>query len=35
MRYWEDMEVGAATTFGSYQVTRDEVLGLLQLLGVP
>ena len=26
MRYWEDMEVGAETTFGSYEVTREEVL---------
>ena len=26
MRYWEDMEVGSRTTFGSYEVTRDEVL---------
>jgi len=26
MRYWEDMEVGAETIFGSYEVTREEVL---------
>ena len=26
MKYWEDMEVGAETTFGSYEVTREEVL---------
>ena len=26
MRYWEDMETGAETTFGSYEVTRAEVL---------
>jgi acyl dehydratase len=26
MRYWEDMEAGAETTFGSYEVTREEVL---------
>ena len=26
MRYWEDMKVGAETTFGSYEVTREEVL---------
>jgi len=26
MRYWEDMEIGAETTFGSYDVTREEVL---------
>ena len=26
MRYWEDMEVDAETTFGSYEVTREEVL---------
>jgi acyl dehydratase len=26
MRYFEDLEVGAETCFGSYDVTRDEVL---------
>ena len=26
MRYFEDLEVGAETYFGSYNVTRDEVL---------
>ena len=26
MRYFEDLEVGAETDFGSYDVTRDEVL---------
>jgi acyl dehydratase len=26
MRYFEDLEVGAETCFGSYQVTRAEVL---------
>ncbi len=26
MLYWEDLEVGAATIFGSYEVTREEVL---------
>ena len=26
MRYFEDIEVGAETSFGSYEVTRDEVL---------
>ena len=26
MRYFEDLEVGAETYFGSYEVTRDEVL---------
>jgi acyl dehydratase len=26
MRYFEDLEVGAETYFGSYDVTRDEVL---------
>ena len=26
MIYWEDLEVGAETNFGSYEVTRDEVL---------
>lgn len=26
MKYWEDMEVGAETYFGSYDVTREEVL---------
>ena len=26
MRYFEDLEVGAETYFGSYQVTREEVL---------
>ena len=26
MRYWEDIEVGAETHFGSYEVTREEVL---------
>jgi acyl dehydratase len=27
MRYFEDLEVGAETDFGSYEVTREEVLG--------
>ena len=26
MRYFEDLEVGAETEFGSYAVTREEVL---------
>ncbi len=26
MLYWEDMEVGRQTEFGSYDVTREEVL---------
>lgn len=26
MRYFEDLEVGAETDFGSYEVTREEVL---------
>ena len=26
MRYFEDLEVGAETYFGSYEVTREEVL---------
>ena len=26
MRYFEDLEVGAETHFGSYEVTREEVL---------
>ena len=26
MRYFEDIEVGAETAFGSYEVTREEVL---------
>ena len=26
MKYWEDMEVGRETVFGSYAVTREEVL---------
>ena len=26
MRYWEDIEVGARSSFGSYEVTRDEVV---------
>ena len=26
MIYYEDLEVGAETNFGSYEVTRDEVL---------
>lgn len=26
MRYFEDLEVGAETCFGSYEVTRDEIL---------
>jgi acyl dehydratase len=26
MRYWEDMEVGSEATFGTYEVTREEVL---------
>lgn len=26
MRYFEDIEVGAETNFGSYEVTREEVL---------
>ena len=27
MIYFEDLEVGAETYFGSYEVTREEVLG--------
>ena len=26
MLYWEDLEVGTATIFGDYEVTREEVL---------
>ena len=26
MRYFEDLEIGAETHFGSYDVTREEVL---------
>jgi acyl dehydratase len=26
MKYWEDIEVGARSSFGRYQVTRDEVI---------
>ena len=26
MKYFEDLEVGAKTYFGSYEVTRDEIL---------
>jgi acyl dehydratase len=26
MRYFEDLEIGAETNFGSYEVTREEVL---------
>ena len=26
MRYFEDLEIGAETDFGSYEVTREEVL---------
>ena len=26
MRYFEDLEVGSETDFGSYEVTRDEVI---------
>src|SRR4051794_24511694 len=26
MIYWEDMEIGAERVFGSYEVTREEVL---------
>ena len=26
MRYFEDLEIGAETYFGSYEVTREEVL---------
>ena len=26
MRYFEDLEIGAETHFGSYEVTREEVL---------
>ena len=26
MRYFEDIEIGAVTEFGSYEVTREEVL---------
>src|SRR4051812_38339091 len=26
MRYFEDLEIGAETDFGTYHVTRDEVL---------
>ena len=30
MIYWEDLEVGAETDFGCYQVTREEVLEFAQ-----
>ncbi len=26
MRYWEDIEIGAKQSFGSYRVTREEAL---------
>lgn len=26
MQYWEDIEVGSRSSFGSYQVTREEVI---------
>ena len=26
MQYWEDIEVGSRSSFGHYEVTRDEVL---------
>src|SRR3954464_8635499 len=26
MQYFEDLEIGAETYFGSYEVTRDEIL---------
>jgi acyl dehydratase len=26
MRYWEDIEIGARSSFGRYEVTRDEVV---------
>jgi acyl dehydratase len=26
MRYWEDIEVGARSSFGRYEVTREEVI---------
>ena len=26
MRYWEDIEPGASSAFGAYQVTREEVI---------
>lgn len=26
MQYWEDIEVGSKSSFGSYQVTREEVI---------
>jgi acyl dehydratase len=26
MKYWEDMQVGGETVFGSYEVTREEVI---------
>ena len=26
MKYWEDIEVGARSSFGRYEVTRDEVI---------
>jgi acyl dehydratase len=26
LKYWEDIEVGARSSFGSYEVTRDEVI---------
>lgn len=26
MQYWEDIEVGARSSFGRYEVTRDEVI---------
>ena len=30
MRYFEDLEIGAETHFGSYHVTREEVLDFAQ-----
>ena len=31
MKYWEDREVGAERVFGSYDVTREEVLEFAQI----
>lgn len=30
MRYWEDIRVGEKTSFGHYEVTRDEVVAFAQ-----
>ena len=33
MKYFDDIEVGDATEFGNYDVTREEVLELARMLG--